>query len=100
MTNTSTADIAATTQQVMQLANAGSELVRITVNDADAAAAVAHIREKLDENSCLVRVPATQQRRVRELQTVRIDMTSELGRPPPTEEPSRRLSHNAPKLER
>lgn len=54
MTNTSTADIAATTQQVMQLANAGSELVRITVNDADAASAVAHIREKLDDNHCHV----------------------------------------------
>ena len=54
MTNTSTADVAATTQQVMQLANAGSELVRITVNDADAAAAVARIREKLDESHCHV----------------------------------------------
>ncbi len=54
MTNTNTADIAATTQQVLQLANSGSELVRITVNDADAAAAVAHIREKLDKNHCHV----------------------------------------------
>jgi (E)-4-hydroxy-3-methylbut-2-enyl-diphosphate synthase len=54
MTNTNTADVAATTQQVLQLANSGSELVRITVNDADAAAAVAHIREKLDENHCHV----------------------------------------------
>lgn len=54
MTNTNTADVAATTQQVMQLANAGSELVRITVNDADAAAAVARIREKLDESNCQV----------------------------------------------
>ena len=54
MTNTNTADVAATTQQVLQLANAGSELVRITVNDADAAAAVAHIREKLDESHCQV----------------------------------------------
>ncbi len=54
MTNTNTADIAATTQQVLQLANSGSELVRITVNDADAAAAVAHIREKLNESNCFV----------------------------------------------
>lgn len=54
MTNTHTADIAATTQQIMQLANAGSELVRITVNDNDAAAAVVHIREALDKNQCQV----------------------------------------------
>jgi len=54
MTNTDTADIAGTTQQVMQLANAGSELVRITVNNAAAAAAVAHIREALDNNQCYV----------------------------------------------
>lgn len=54
MTNTHTADVAATTQQIMQLANAGSELVRITVNDNDAAAAVARIRENLDEKQCFV----------------------------------------------
>jgi (E)-4-hydroxy-3-methylbut-2-enyl-diphosphate synthase len=54
MTNTHTADVAATTQQIMQLANAGSELVRITVNDNDAAAAVARIRETLDEKQCFV----------------------------------------------
>jgi (E)-4-hydroxy-3-methylbut-2-enyl-diphosphate synthase len=48
MTNTDTADIGATTKQVQQLARAGSELVRITVNSADAAAAVAAIRERLD----------------------------------------------------
>jgi (E)-4-hydroxy-3-methylbut-2-enyl-diphosphate synthase len=54
MTNTHTADITATTQQIMQLANAGSELVRITVNDNDAAAAVVRIREALDENHCQV----------------------------------------------
>ena len=52
MTNTHTADVAATTQQIMQLANAGSELVRITVNDKDAAAAVVRIRESLDEKHC------------------------------------------------
>ncbi len=54
MTNTDTADIAATTQQILQLANAGSELVRITVNDANAAAAVPYIREQLDRSNCSV----------------------------------------------
>ena len=41
MTNTDTADIEGTAQQIKALARAGSELVRITVNEADAAAAVA-----------------------------------------------------------
>jgi len=54
MTNTNTADISATTQQIMQLANTGSELVRITVNDANAAAAVAYIRDELDKKHCHV----------------------------------------------
>ena len=54
MTNTDTADIAATTQQIMQLANAGSEMVRITVNNAEAAAAVAQIRQALDDKHCHV----------------------------------------------
>jgi len=54
MTNTNTADIAATTLQILQLANTGSEMVRITVNDNDAAAAVAHIRKALDEMQCYV----------------------------------------------
>jgi len=49
MTNTDTADIEGTTQQVKSLARAGSELVRITVNTAEAAAAVPHIRERLDQ---------------------------------------------------
>ncbi len=48
MTNTDTADVAATVQQVQALARAGSELVRITVNSSEAAAAVAPIRERLD----------------------------------------------------
>ncbi|GIX36308.1 MAG: 4-hydroxy-3-methylbut-2-en-1-yl diphosphate synthase (flavodoxin) [Lysobacteraceae bacterium] len=48
MTNTDTADVTATVRQVAELARAGSELVRITVNTADAAAAVPHIRERLD----------------------------------------------------
>ena len=54
MTNTDTADVAATTGQVLQLAHAGSELVRITVNDANAAAAVPRIREALDSKNCSV----------------------------------------------
>ncbi|VAW00679.1 (E)-4-hydroxy-3-methylbut-2-enyl-diphosphate synthase (flavodoxin) [hydrothermal vent metagenome] len=48
MTNTDTADAAATASQVAQLARAGSELVRITVDRKEAAAAVPAIREKLD----------------------------------------------------
>ncbi|SFZ85709.1 4-hydroxy-3-methylbut-2-en-1-yl diphosphate synthase [Devosia enhydra] len=48
MTNTDTADIDATVRQVMQLARAGSELVRITVDRDEAAAAVPHIRYRLD----------------------------------------------------
>ncbi len=47
MTNTDTADIEATVKQVAALARAGSELVRITVDRDEAAAAVPHIREKL-----------------------------------------------------
>jgi (E)-4-hydroxy-3-methylbut-2-enyl-diphosphate synthase len=47
MTNTDTADVAATVQQVRELAAAGSELVRITVNSEDAAAAVPAIAEQL-----------------------------------------------------
>ncbi len=48
MTNTDTADIVTTTKQVAELARAGSELVRVTVNTPEAAAAVPHIRERLD----------------------------------------------------
>ena len=48
MTNTDTADVAATARQVAELARAGSELVRITVNTPQAAAAVPRIRERLD----------------------------------------------------
>src|SRR5665213_3188517 len=47
MTNTDTADIDATTRQVEALARAGSELVRITVDRDEAAAAVPHIRDRL-----------------------------------------------------
>src|SRR5437762_8722604 len=47
MTNTDTADVAATAAQVAALARAGSELVRITVDRDEAAAAVPHIKERL-----------------------------------------------------
>src|ERR1700723_2527819 len=55
MTNTDTADIPGTVQQCAALARAGSELVRVTVNNDDAAAAVPHIVEQLDKQG--VRVP-------------------------------------------
>jgi (E)-4-hydroxy-3-methylbut-2-enyl-diphosphate synthase len=55
MTNTDTADIASTIEQVAALALAGSEIVRITVNNEDAAAAVPHIVEGLDKRG--IRVP-------------------------------------------
>jgi (E)-4-hydroxy-3-methylbut-2-enyl-diphosphate synthase len=55
MTNTDTADIEGTAKQVLSLARAGSELVRITVNTSEAAAAVAPIRERLERAG--VRVP-------------------------------------------
>jgi len=54
MTNTDTADAAATAKQVQQLAAAGSELVRITVNTEEAAAAVPRIRDMLDAVGCRV----------------------------------------------
>ncbi|MEO7073381.1 MAG: flavodoxin-dependent (E)-4-hydroxy-3-methylbut-2-enyl-diphosphate synthase, partial [Rhodanobacter sp.] len=55
MTNTDTEDAAGTARQVAELARAGSELVRITVNTPAAAAAVPHIVERLDMMG--VRVP-------------------------------------------
>lgn len=54
MTNTDTADVESTVQQVLALARAGSEVVRITVNNADAARQVATIRERLDQIGCNV----------------------------------------------
>ncbi|HEY4660396.1 MAG TPA: flavodoxin-dependent (E)-4-hydroxy-3-methylbut-2-enyl-diphosphate synthase [Terriglobales bacterium] len=48
MTNTDTADVASTVEQVASLARAGSELVRVTVNNEEAASAVPHIVEQLD----------------------------------------------------
>ena len=54
MTNTDTADIPATTAQVRALADAGSEVVRITVNNEAAAKAVPVIRSRLDAQQCNV----------------------------------------------
>lgn len=54
MTNTDTADVTATVQQVYELWQAGSELVRITVNNIEAARAVPAIRERLDALGCSV----------------------------------------------
>jgi (E)-4-hydroxy-3-methylbut-2-enyl-diphosphate synthase len=55
MTNTDTADVAGTIEQVAALALAGSEIVRVTVNNEEAAAAVPHIVEGLDKRG--LRVP-------------------------------------------
>ena len=54
MTNTDTADVEGTTQQVKALARAGSELVRVTVNTDEAAAAVPHIRDRLAQQGVFV----------------------------------------------
>jgi (E)-4-hydroxy-3-methylbut-2-enyl-diphosphate synthase len=54
MTNTDTADVIGTAIQVKELARAGSEIVRITVNSPEAAAAVPAIREQLDKMGVLV----------------------------------------------
>ena len=54
MTNTDTADVVATVKQIQQLAAAGSELARITVNNDAAARKVMPIREKLDALGCRV----------------------------------------------
>ena len=56
MTNTDTADIAATVQQCLELAQAGSELVRFTVNVPEAAAAVPEIKQRLLAAGCDVPV--------------------------------------------
>ncbi len=52
MTNTDTADVEATVRQVRELAEAGSELVRVTVNSDEAAAAVPHVRDRLRSQGC------------------------------------------------
>lgn len=54
MTNTDTADVDATARQCAELHRAGSELVRITVNTPEAAAAVPEIRARLDDMNCPV----------------------------------------------
>lgn len=54
MTDTDTANVDATVEQVKLLADAGSELVRITVNTEEAASKVADIRKKLDKLGCYV----------------------------------------------
>jgi (E)-4-hydroxy-3-methylbut-2-enyl-diphosphate synthase len=54
MTNTDTVDTLSTVRQVQALAEAGSELVRLTVNTLEAAAAVPRIRERLDALGCRV----------------------------------------------
>ena len=52
MTNTDTADAAATATQILELVRAGSQLVRITVNNADAAAAVPEIVDRVRGEGC------------------------------------------------
>ncbi|WP_107687672.1 flavodoxin-dependent (E)-4-hydroxy-3-methylbut-2-enyl-diphosphate synthase [Neisseria wadsworthii] len=52
MTNTDTADAEATALQVKELSDAGSEMVRITVNSPEAASKVAEIRQRLDDMGC------------------------------------------------
>src|SRR5260370_36340347 len=54
MTNTDTADVAATTQQCLELAEAGSEIVRVTVNVPEAAASVPEIKKRLLAAGCKV----------------------------------------------
>ena len=54
MTNTDTADAVATVKQVIELWQAGSEIVRITVNSPEAAAQVGNIRKQLDAQGCNV----------------------------------------------
>jgi (E)-4-hydroxy-3-methylbut-2-enyl-diphosphate synthase len=55
MTNTDTADVEATWKQTLQLAEAGSEIVRWTVNVPEAAAAVPEIKRRLDASGCKAR---------------------------------------------
>lgn len=56
MTDTDTADIARTVDQIRLLADAGSEIVRVTVNSEEAAAAIPRIYEKLAQQNCHVPV--------------------------------------------
>jgi (E)-4-hydroxy-3-methylbut-2-enyl-diphosphate synthase len=52
MTMTDTADVRATAEQCIELANAGSEMVRVTVNNAEAAAAVPEIKQRMLDAGC------------------------------------------------
>src|SRR5687768_1956502 len=52
MTMTDTADAAGTARQCVELAEAGSEMVRVTVNVPEAAAAVPEIRQRMDDAGC------------------------------------------------
>ena len=54
MTNTDTADVESTTRQISDLVKAGSELVRVTIDRSEAAAAVPYIRDKLAQQNCTV----------------------------------------------
>ena len=54
MTNTDTVNVPATVNQIIELATAGSEIVRITVNSEEAAKAVAEIRNTLNQKGCRV----------------------------------------------
>lgn len=54
MTNTDTADAIATANQIKELADAGSEMVRITVNTPESASKVSEIRSRLDDMGCTV----------------------------------------------
>ena len=56
MTNTNTSDIEATCKQIMELYDAGSEMVRITVNDEDSAKSVSEIKSRLLQNNYTVPV--------------------------------------------
>ena len=54
MTNTNTSDVQKTVDQILELYDAGSEIVRITVNDKDSAKSVEDIKSKLIQNNCNV----------------------------------------------
>ena len=54
MTNTDTADVEKTTEQIFELWKAGSEIVRVTVNNEASADAVPHIIENLQKRNCFV----------------------------------------------
>lgn len=54
MTNTETADVEKSVEQILELVRAGSQLVRLTVNTPAAAAAIVEIRKLLDEQQCFV----------------------------------------------